>query len=393
MSAAGESISKPLVAVHGVSLLERNLWAILAAGVSDIVVSVSSSSTEVADFVLTRGRKLCEVVGAHISVLEEQVPRGNIGCASDLRGFSDTVLVVFADNLTTLSLRALLDAHRVKQPALTLAVHRYRYRLPYGATKVAGDRVLDYVEKPELTALIASGFAVLGGAAFDALDRLQAVVEESAKTEEGYELDRKPSDSPGRTVGIGDLTAQLIREGRRVFGYEHDSVWIDVNDRSAVREAERLIAKYSASFDLWYPQPERNALGVLVRERQRGLILARGAGEQEDQAYEIPFRILASSEHASEEAATRLLRELGVDPQPLTRVTAFDDLIPQVGRMARFHIYGCDALCGDLGPIESRDASKESGAHWRWLETDKLTEEDTLGRILLRSVALSTWQA
>src|SRR5688500_16871663 len=114
-------IPKPLLAVRGVPLIERNLRTLLLQGFHDIVVSLPQSSSEVKRFVLGRGRDLIDTAGGTLELLEEQTPRGNIGCAAELFGRTETVVVVFADNLTTLDLRLLLETHRSNDSSLTLA--------------------------------------------------------------------------------------------------------------------------------------------------------------------------------------------------------------------------------------------------------------------------------
>ena len=110
MSAPGVRVPKPLVEVAGATLLERNLVALLRAGLRDIVVSAPAAVPEIGEATLQRGRALCEAAGVGLSLLMEDEPLGNIGCARQLAGTADEVLVTYADNLTTLDLRLVLAA-------------------------------------------------------------------------------------------------------------------------------------------------------------------------------------------------------------------------------------------------------------------------------------------
>ena len=104
MRASGSIVPKPLVEVMGVSLLERNLHQVFAAGFDHVCVSVSHATPEMGHFVRTRGLQIARAWGATLTLIEEQQPLGNIGCAGQLQGTASHVLVVYADNLTAIDL-------------------------------------------------------------------------------------------------------------------------------------------------------------------------------------------------------------------------------------------------------------------------------------------------
>ena len=242
---------KPLVTVAGVPLLERNLHALLRAGIDDIhVVVPARSEPELMDWVRTRGAMLVRAAGARLEIHEESVPRGNIGGCGDLHGKADPLLVVFADNLTTLDLRALLDEHDRGGSVLTLATHEEPFKMSFGEVVAEGDWVTGYREKPEKKFLISSGISVLGAAALAIL------------AEQGQQ-----------PVGLSDLFRLVFERGFPVRAFHHQAAWIDVNDGDAVARAERLVAGNRAGFDLWAPEPVRQRVlhvvsgpeGVLLR--------------------------------------------------------------------------------------------------------------------------------
>ena len=223
MRASGVDLPKPLVPVAGVPLIEWNLRALLLHGLDQVVVAVPGGDSEIAGYAQERLAPAAAAAGASLRVLTEATPLGNIGCAGLLRDEGD-VLVVFADNITSLDLRALLDHHLASGAAMTLASHDEPFQLPYGRIELAGgDQVVAYSEKPELAVTVCSGTAVLSRAATALL----------------------PPDTP---TGMADLTRDLLRAGLPVRAFRHQAPWVDVNDAAAIPRAERLLERHAAAF-------------------------------------------------------------------------------------------------------------------------------------------------
>jgi NDP-sugar pyrophosphorylase family protein len=218
-------IPKPLLPVCGVPLLERNLATLVRQGLRNVVVSVPASIPEIKQFAVTRGRELVEAAGGSLDIIEEREPRGNIGCAFDLRGRAETVLVVLADNLTTLDLGRFLAAHWSSGAAVTLATHLEAFRSSYGEIDVENGWVTGYREKPSRSVLICSGISALGAPALDAI----------------------PRNEP---MGISGLVQKLLKRGDVVREYRHNDAWVDVNDAEALRRAEVLVAEFQDQFEV-----------------------------------------------------------------------------------------------------------------------------------------------
>jgi NDP-sugar pyrophosphorylase family protein len=245
---------KPLVTIAGVPLLERNLHALLRAGIDDIhVVVPARGEPALIDWVQTRGSILTRAAGVRFEIHEETDPRGNIGGCGDLHGRADPLLVVFADNLTTLDLRALLDEHDCGGSALTLAIHEEPFKMSFGEVVAEGDWVTGYREKPEKRFIVSSGISVLGAAALAIL------------AEQGM--------SP---VGLSDLFRLVFERGFAVRAFRHRAAWIDVNDGAAVVRAERLVFENRADFDLWAREPVRERV-LHVVSGPKGVLLRREA--------------------------------------------------------------------------------------------------------------------
>jgi NDP-sugar pyrophosphorylase family protein len=223
MLKSGVRTPKPLVPIGGRTLLEHNVNQLLRGGFRKIHVSVSSGDRAVHDFATGILAEHAASGGAELSVLPEPQPLGNIGCAGLLRGRARTLLVVYADNLTTLDLAALVSHHHRERAALTLACHDHPFHIPYGRLSVHEGAVTGYTEKPSLTVTVCSAVSVLGEAALACLP-------------------------PDRPTGLVDLTNTMLAAGERVGAFPHDAAWVDVNDTDGIRVAEDLVRRHPEDF-------------------------------------------------------------------------------------------------------------------------------------------------
>lgn len=221
MRSSGVDVPKPLVPVHGVPLIERNLRQLLFHGFEDVAVAVAAESA-VGEYVREQLVPMASAAGARLRVLSEDRPLGNIGAAGMLRG-EGNILTVYADNLTSLDLKEIVSQHLASGAALTLAAHDEPFRLPYGCLEIEDERVVAYTEKPTLSITVSSAIVVLGPDAVDIL----------------------PSDRP---TGLVDLTGELLRLGMPVAAYCHEALWIDVNDAADLERAEALLDEHPAEF-------------------------------------------------------------------------------------------------------------------------------------------------
>ena len=229
MRASGESTQKPLVTVLGVPLVERSLFAMLKAGLTDIrlVVAADARGEQVACWAGNRGQVLVAAAGGRMSVVRESQPLGNCGGLVLAMGDDDRdALLVFADNLTDIALTVLIGAHEEHQAALTLAVHSEPFRLPYGIVDVVAGTVMGYREKPALEVTVSSGLAVVSASARELLS--------------------------GR-AGLADLANAVVARGLVAQPYQHRCRWIDVNDISKVELATRMIQSAPDRFERCWP--------------------------------------------------------------------------------------------------------------------------------------------
>jgi NDP-sugar pyrophosphorylase family protein len=316
----GQDLPKPLVQVRGVSMLERNVWALVGAGLREVWVACRATQRDILDEI-SRLEPRLGVRGVTLQALVEPVPLGTIGASALLRGRTATLLSVNADNLTAIDLGAMIARHRETGADLTLAGHLHRIRIPYGELRTDGDRVTTYREKPISTTRVCSAVCVLGPAALSAID--------------------------GPT-GLHDLAGRLIDTGRDVRVFEHDAAWIDVNDATDLARAEELVASTDL-LECWAASPDQEVVGALVRDGAR-LLLERRADVE---LWDTPGGKLEAGESAPEALARELREELGIvadDGAPIGRF----DIAELDGRIVRHHVFELSVTAAEVSPCEGQ---------------------------------------
>jgi NDP-mannose synthase len=342
MVQSGSTVPKPLVRVRGATLLERNIFALLRAGVTDVFLAVSAQAHMVRRFAESRGRTIGEALNARVSVIAEDEPLGSMGAVAFLRDWH-TVLVLNVDNLTSLDLRAMVTDHQRHDAALTLAVHDEAFSMPFGGVVVEAGRVVAYQEKPTLKVPICSAISVLSS---------RAVAEVR----------------PGERIGLPALANRLLHQGREVRAFYHQAAWIDINDLQAVERAEGLVAAHADELELWAAKPDYEAVAIIASS-SRGV-----AFEQlQDGTWCLPTAVLGLEERPLS-TVTRIVDDrLGVQSGRVRQLAVFDDVQwPRKG-VTRTRVFLVDAP----------DGTTFAGGTWiRREETSALTVAPSVPRAL-----------
>jgi NDP-sugar pyrophosphorylase family protein len=211
MGESSREIPKPLLEVAGVPMVERVVRRMAAAGIDSITIIVNWLGGRIQEHFAG-----LDDIKAEVAFFHEEQPLGTIGALSLLP--RDPRLVVWSngDLVSDLDFRRFVAIHRRRAAALTLASHYETTRLQLGELSVAGDAVLDYLEKPEKRYLICSGMAVID-------PELIALL------------------VGGEPAGLPDLVQRTIAAGHRVEHWEHGALWFDVNTPRALVEVERVL--------------------------------------------------------------------------------------------------------------------------------------------------------
>jgi mannose-1-phosphate guanylyltransferase len=171
-----DALPKCLVPIGGRPLLDYWVEALIAAGVAEARINTHAHADRVRAYIESvnaRGR---------LRLAESHEPEllgsaGTIAANADLADGADRVLIIYADNLSDVDLRALLTFHGRHADPMTMMLFRAADPRACGIVELdAEGRVISFVEKPERPAsdLANSGLYVADSAAYREIAAMRA---------------------------------------------------------------------------------------------------------------------------------------------------------------------------------------------------------------------------
>ncbi len=221
-------LPKPLVNVAGVPLLERQLLAIKAYGITDVLILVNHKASVIADFCQSNDN-----FGMNISLVDDGEPRGTAGALlaalSQLPSSVDDLLILYGDTLFNIDLDRFFRFHEVQGADGTLFLHPNDH--PHDSDLVALDdagriQAIHPYPHPE-----GAEYANLVNAAL-------------------YMVRRKAlapwlflAEEPARIIDFAkELFPRMVEAGQQLFGYSSPEYIKDVGTPTRLDKAERDIA-------------------------------------------------------------------------------------------------------------------------------------------------------
>lgn len=206
---------KPLLEIEGKAIIDYNIEALAASGISDIYVTTRYLADQIAAHFAS------PVAGVQVKCVEESTPLGTIGAATlvDLPTDGDT-LVMNSDLLTTVSFEELYLKHRDSHADITIAVVPYQVAVPYAILTLDGDRVTGLAEKPSYSYYANAGIYIFGNRTLRTLQ-------------------------PGVRTDATDLIERTIAAGGNVAYYPIKGTWIDVGSPTDFRQAAELMRHHN----------------------------------------------------------------------------------------------------------------------------------------------------
>jgi NDP-sugar pyrophosphorylase family protein len=168
-------LPKPLLSVGRTTILGRLLEGLAASGIPDVWISVNYMAGAIEERIGDGS-----AFGVRVEYLRESQPLGGAGPLTLLpERPAGPVLVLNADQITTLDFARMVDLHRAREAAVTVASFTHEVVVPYGVLRTEGGRLLGIDEKPTLRLPCNAGFYVIDPAMLDLVppDRLSTMPE------------------------------------------------------------------------------------------------------------------------------------------------------------------------------------------------------------------------
>jgi len=150
--------------------------------------------------------------GVSIRYHVESVACGTAGPLKQLPKPTEPFLMLNCDVLTTLNFRLFRDYHCTRGNILTIASQQKQVPIELGVLETKGDRVVDFVEKPQSSSLVSMGIYMMNPEILPYI--------------------------PAHTYfDMPQLIQSLLAAGREIGHYENNAFWMDIG-----RQADYLQA-------------------------------------------------------------------------------------------------------------------------------------------------------
>ena len=202
---------KPLLTIEGKAIIDYNIEALAAVGVSDITVTTRYLAEQIESHFAS------PVAGVLVKTVREDRPLGTIGALSliDLPA-GGTTLVMNSDLITSVSFEDMYLHHISSGAAVTIAAIPYQVSVPFAVLSLDGNRVTGLDEKPSYSYYANAGIYMFDNRLLHGLP------------------DDRPTDAP-------DLIAGAIAAGEAVSYFPINGTWLDVGTPTDFRQAAELL--------------------------------------------------------------------------------------------------------------------------------------------------------
>ncbi|MBI4415470.1 MAG: NDP-sugar synthase [Euryarchaeota archaeon] len=196
---------KPLLPVAGRPCVDYVLRSLIDSGVREIIITTAFMSDALI-------KSIGDGLGYDASILYtfESTPAGTAGSVKRIANFVDgTFVVAMGDVLVDLDVRPLIEFHRKKKAAATIALTKVDDPTEYGIVGLGKDgRIAKFKEKPKreeaFSDLVNAGIYVLEPEVLD-------LIPEDTK----FDFSR-------------DVFPKLLAKGLPLYGMEIEGVWVDI---------------------------------------------------------------------------------------------------------------------------------------------------------------------
>lgn len=214
-------LPKPLVSVGGVPLLERQLTALEAQGVTSVVILVNHAADQITRFISERASDL------PVTIIDDGDPRGTAGAVlACFEQLEPTFLVVYGDTLFDIDVGHMKRAHEASGADATLLLHPNDHPADSDLVEVDADGWITafhgypHPAGAELRNLVNAAFYICEKAALD-----------------GWREAAPPLDF------AKDLFPRMLAGGARFWGYSSYEYIKDLGTPKRLDKVERHLAE------------------------------------------------------------------------------------------------------------------------------------------------------
>jgi mannose-1-phosphate guanylyltransferase / phosphomannomutase len=205
---------KPMVPIVGKPCIEHILELLRRHGFEDVIVTVAFLPQAIRSYFGDGGS-----LGMHVDYSVEESPLGTAGSVRLASGhLDDTFLVISGDALCDFDLRKVVEFHRERGSAATIALKSVENPLEFGIVVTDSDgRVERFLEKP-------SWSQVFSDTINTGVYVLEPEVLKHVPTERPYDFSK-------------ELFPLLLEMGRPVYGFPLEGYWQDIGNLTQYRQA------------------------------------------------------------------------------------------------------------------------------------------------------------
>ena len=194
-----DNVPKPMIQVAGRPILERIVLHLVGYGIRRVFLAINYLGEQIERHFADGSHFGCE-----IQYLRERKPLGTGGGLSLLaEAPEEPLLVMNGDLVTQFDVGQMLAHHQSCRTAVTVGVHEYIHRVPFGVVETDGDRITAQTEKPTVRCLANAGIYVI----------------------EPHLLGRVPS---GCFYPLPSLVDECLERGESVRCFRIEDDWTDV---------------------------------------------------------------------------------------------------------------------------------------------------------------------
>jgi mannose-1-phosphate guanylyltransferase len=200
-----DNLPKPMVPMMAKPLLERNMMKLKECGVDEIILSTCYKPQKIEEY-FGDGTKL----GLKIHYICEDFPLGTGGAIKNTEEFFDDTFIIFnADILCDINMKEMIEFHKEKGAAVTIAVTQVENPSAYGVIEYNENLFAEsFTEKPALAEIksnyINAGIYIFEPKVLDEIPGMQVV-----------SLER-------------ETFPLLLEKGYPIAVYRSDAYWIDI---------------------------------------------------------------------------------------------------------------------------------------------------------------------